>query len=95
MKGIIGESIAKPAPSMNKAPVVILILVSKSDLTWTVKTLPEIRFPSTSSNLTVTVASPIDDGIKLCHIIPEFRTASFKSKYRNLPSEICGLIRRR
>ena len=54
---------------MNTAPVVILNLVNRSDLTWEVSTFPEIRFPEESSNLTVTVDSPLEDGIRVCQII--------------------------
>ena len=48
---------------MNTAPVVILRRVKRSERTCDVRTFPEIRFPEESSSLTVTVASPIDDGM--------------------------------
>ena len=57
------------APAMNRAPSIILIRVNKSDLTCTVSTLPEIRFPASSSSLTVTVASPMVEGRRLCQTI--------------------------
>ena len=60
---------AKNAPIMKTAPVVILSLVNRSDLTCEVSTLPEIRFPEESSNLTVTVDSPIEEGIIVCQTI--------------------------
>ncbi len=60
------------APNMNTAPVVILSLVNKSERTWDVRTFPEIRLPEESSSLTVTVASPIEEGIKVCQTILDF-----------------------
>ena len=57
---------------MNTAPVVILNLVNKSDRTWDVRTFPEIRLPDESSSLTVTVASPIEEGIRVCQTILDF-----------------------
>ena len=60
---------ASAAPNMNTAPVVILRRVKRSDLTCEVRTLPEIRFPEESSSLTVTVASPIEDGMRVCQTI--------------------------
>lgn len=60
---------ARAAPNMNTAPVVILSRVKRSERTWEVSTLPEIRFPDESSSLTVTVASPMDEGISVCQMI--------------------------
>ena len=60
------------APNMNTAPVVILSLVNKSERTWDVRTFPEIRLPEESSSLTVTVASPIEEGTKVCQTILDF-----------------------
>ena len=57
---------------MNTAPVVILNLVNKSERTWDVNTFPEIRLPDESSSLTVTVASPIEEGIRVCQTILDF-----------------------
>ena len=57
------------APTMNIAPVVRRNLENKSERIWTVRTLPETRFPSVSSSLIVTVASPLDEGRRLCQII--------------------------
>ena len=57
---------AMRAPIMNIAPTVLLVLDIKSLPTWTFSTLPEIRFPESSSSLTVTVASPFIDGRRLC-----------------------------
>ncbi len=54
---------------MNTAPVVILRRVKRSERTCDVRTFPEIRFPEESSSLTVTVASPIDEGIRVCQTI--------------------------
>ena len=60
---------ARAAPNMNTAPVVILRRVKRSEHTCDVRTFPEIRFPEESSSLTVTVASPIDEGIRVCQTI--------------------------
>ena len=54
---------------MNTAPVVILRRVKRSERTCEVSTFPEIRFPDESSSLTVTVASPMEDGISVCQTI--------------------------
>ena len=54
---------------MNIAPTVLLVLVIRSLPTWTLSTLPEMRLPESSSSLTVTVASPLIDGNKLCQTI--------------------------
>ncbi len=62
---------ARAAPNMNTAPVVILRRVNRSERTCDVSTFPEIRFPEESSSLTVTVASPIDEGISVCQMILE------------------------
>ena len=77
---------ASAAPIMNTAPVVILSLVKRSDLTWAVRTLPEIRFPAESSSLTVTVASPIEEGIRVCQIIPDSSIDSDIFWYSGMPS---------
>ena len=71
---------------MNTAPVVILSRVNRSDLTCAVRTFPDIRFPEESSSLTVTVVSPMDDGIRLCQIILEDNTDSANLSKRLLPS---------
>tara|TARA_Y100000748_G_C15095041_1_gene332015 strand:+ start:61 stop:288 length:228 start_codon:yes stop_codon:yes gene_type:complete len=68
----MGEITARAAPNMNTAPVVILNLVNKSERTWDVSTFPDIRLPDESSSLTVTVASPIEDGISVCQTILDF-----------------------
>ena len=68
----MGEITARAAPNMNTAPVVILNLVNKSERTWDVRTFPEIRLPDESSSLTVTVASPIEEGIRVCQTILDF-----------------------
>ena len=60
---------ARAAPNMNTAPVVILRRVKRSERTCDVSTLPEIRFPEESSSLTVTVASPMEEGISVCQTI--------------------------
>ena len=62
---------ARAAPNMNTAPVVILRRVKRSERTCDVSTFPEIRFPEESSSLTVTVASPIEEGISVCQTILE------------------------
>jgi len=62
---------ARAAPNMNTAPVVIRRRVNRSERTCDVSTFPEIRFPEESSSLTVTVASPIDEGISVCQMILE------------------------
>lgn len=63
---------ARAAPNMKTAPVVILSLVKRSERTSDVSTFPEIRFPEESSSLTVIVASPIEEGIRVCQIILDF-----------------------
>ena len=68
----MGEITARAAPNINTAPVVILNLVNKSERTWDVRTFPEIRLPDESSSLTVTVASPIEEGIRVCQTILDF-----------------------
>ena len=68
----MGEITARAAPNMNTAPVVILNLVNKSERTCDVSTFPEIRFPDESSSLTVTVASPIEEGMRVCQTILDF-----------------------
>ena len=54
---------------MNIAPTVLLVLVIRSLPTWTLSTLPEMRLPESSSSLTVTVASTLMDGNRLCQTI--------------------------
>ena len=68
-KGNSGDVIAIRAPIMNIAPTVLLVLVIKSLPTCTLSTLPEMRLPESSSSLTVTVASPLIEGNKLCQTI--------------------------
>ena len=63
--GSIGDNIAIPAPTKKIAPMEILSLVKRSDLFCTVRTLPLSKLPFSSSNLTVTVASPVSSGSKL------------------------------
>ena len=87
MNGTSGDITARAAPSMNSAPVVILNLVNKSDLTCAVRTFPEIRFPEESSSLTVTVASPMDEGIRLCQTILDDNVASVRDSNKGL---FCG-----
>ena len=62
---------ARAAPNMNTAPVVMRRRVNRSERTCEVSTLPEIKFPEESSSLTVTVASPMDDGTNVCQTILE------------------------
>ena len=68
----MGEITASAAPNMNTAPVVILNLVNKSERTCDVSTFPDIRLPDESSSRTVTVASPIEEGIRVCQTILDF-----------------------
>ena len=69
MNGKAGERKAITEPVMKSAPVDSRIRVNKSDLICTVRTRPATRFPESSSNLTVTVASPSAEGSRLCQII--------------------------
>ena len=67
---------ANPAPIKNIAPIETLNLVNKSALFCTVNTLPLSKLPSSSSNLTVTVASPGSSGNRLCQTISvDFKAA--------------------
>ena len=75
---------------MNTAPVVILNLVNRSDRTWDVRTFPEIRLPDESSSLTVTVASPIEDGMSVCQTILDF--AIEEDIFRKSGSLFCDCI---
>ena len=65
----MGEIMAIPAPTKNIAPIETLNLVNKSALFCTVNTRPLSKLPSSSSNLTVTVASPVSSGNRLCQTI--------------------------
>ena len=83
---------------MNTAPVVILSRVNRSERTCDVRTFPEIRFPEESSSLTVTVASPIEEGTRVCQIILDEDIEDETLSYVAFPdneSSACGSALRR
>lgn len=84
---------ARAAPNMNTAPVVILRRVKRSERTCEVRTFPEMRFPEESSSLTVTVASPIDEGISVCQTILDDSIEDETRSWVAFPeseSSVCG-----
>ena len=87
-----GEMVTMAAPNMNNPPRDILTRVRRSERTWTVSTLPEIRFPASSSSRSVTVASPIADGSKLCQIIRVDDISAGSLEYNSLPTSGPRLI---